>query len=295
MSLFSRSQQGEVSLNFDRLNALCRKPELFEPSEHCVWKEPYVSAKVLETHLDPAVGAASRKIEYIEREAGFIAHFLNLNRSSKILDLGCGPGLYCEEFCKEGLEVTGIDFCRNTIHYAMQQAKEKHLRINYVHQDYLEMKYKNEFDVVTQIFYDFCSLSNERRDLLLKKVYQALKPDGYFVFDVLTEEHFDPLGIKKSWHVGGQDGFWSQDQHLVLARNVEYPEADVHLIQYMIVESNGKIKNYHTWHHYYSLKKMESLLADHGFQLKSSFANLAGDPYDEDEECIGFFAQKKEV
>ena len=294
MTLFSRSHRGEVSLNFDQLNALCRKPELFEPSEYCVWKEPHVSVKMLETHLDPKIGAASRKLEVVQAEADFIVSLLKLNRSSKILDLGCGPGLYCEEFCNKGLNVTGIDFCKNTIQYALQQAKKKHLRINYIHQDYLEMKYKDEFDAVTLIFYDFCMLSHERRNLLLKKVYQALKPGGYFVFDVLTEEHFSPLGIKKSWHVGNKDGFWSPDQHLVLVRNVEYPEANVHLIQYMIVESSGAIKNYYTWHHYYSLDNIVSLLGEYRFQMKHYFANLAGDPYDEDEECIGFFAQKKE-
>lgn len=61
-----------------------------------------------------------------------------------------------------------------------------------VHQNYLEMEYENEFDIITLIYCDFGVLPSKDRALLLKKVNTALKPDGVFILDGLK-----PMQYKK--------------------------------------------------------------------------------------------------
>ena len=112
---------------------------------------------------------------------------MKLPENSKYLDLGCGPGLYSENFFGKGFDVTGIDFSENSINYAKEQAAVFGYPINYLCKDYLEIDYENEFDVVSLIYGDLCVLSHQDRDKLLKKVYKALQPDGYLIFDVFTK------------------------------------------------------------------------------------------------------------
>ena len=53
---------------------------------------------MLEAHLNPDLDAASKNHQIISREAVWFKEKLNLRSGMKVLDLGCGPGLYCEKF-----------------------------------------------------------------------------------------------------------------------------------------------------------------------------------------------------
>ena len=60
-----------------------------------MWDDDYISERLLDMHLNPDIDAASRKRITIERTVRWIE--ANLEGKNKwILDLGCGPGLYCE-------------------------------------------------------------------------------------------------------------------------------------------------------------------------------------------------------
>jgi len=74
--------------------------------------------------------------------------------------------------------------------------------IEYHYQNYLTIDYIEQFDVITIINKDYPALSITDRITLLKKVYQALKPNGKSIFDVLT-----PKMRKKesrSWQLNGR-------------------------------------------------------------------------------------------
>lgn len=59
------------------------------------------------------------------------------------------------------------------------------------------MNFIEKFDLITLIYYDFGVLSTEERDILLKKIYTALRPDGLLIFDVLTPQYFANKKKKK--------------------------------------------------------------------------------------------------
>jgi 2-polyprenyl-3-methyl-5-hydroxy-6-metoxy-1,4-benzoquinol methylase len=101
-----------------------------------------------------------------------------------ILDLGCGPGLYTEIMAERGHKVTGIDFSKNSIDYARNEAIRKNLDIKYVNQSYLDLCEENMYDLIMMIFTDFGVLVPQERETLLQNIYRALKPGGTFVFDV---------------------------------------------------------------------------------------------------------------
>ena len=103
-----------------------------------------------------------------------------------LLDLGCGPGLYAERFANADYAVTGVDFSKRSITYANTQIQINSSNIKYYYQDYLEIDFCEEFEIITIIFCDFGALSALDRKILLNKIYKALKPNGKFILDVFS-------------------------------------------------------------------------------------------------------------
>ena len=63
------------------------------------------------------------------------------NCPCKILDLGCGPGLYASRLARLGHRVTGIDFSPASIRYARQQAEKAGLSCTYIELDLRSLEY----------------------------------------------------------------------------------------------------------------------------------------------------------
>jgi len=168
-------------MNINELLKLSKKPKLFERSEYLFWDDPHISKKMLEAHLNPEWDAASRKISTIDKSVKWLNKEVFLNNELKVLDLGCGPGLYTSRLAELGYSVTGIDYSKRSINYANKNAAENELDIKYIYQNYLTIDFESEFDVIMLIFCDLGALTNEERDILLAKIYKALKPGGTFI------------------------------------------------------------------------------------------------------------------
>jgi len=129
---------------------------------------------MLEAHLNPQEEAATRRHEFLDRSVQWISKIAPPSRYKSLLDLGCGPGLYAQRFHEAGYSVTGVDFSRRSIAYAIEQAKLLGSAIEYHYQNYLTMNYRNQFDVVTLIYCDYAVLPLADRLLLLKRIYKVL-------------------------------------------------------------------------------------------------------------------------
>jgi len=77
-----------------------RKPVLFEKTDSNIWTDPYIQQQMLKEHLNPISDGASRKQESILKIADFILK--QSKPKSRLLDLGCGPGLYTSLFKDKG-------------------------------------------------------------------------------------------------------------------------------------------------------------------------------------------------
>ncbi|MFA8436707.1 MAG: methyltransferase domain-containing protein [Marinifilaceae bacterium] len=280
-------------LNLEGLQELTKKPELFAKDPVNFWQDPYISDHILYAHLDEDSDEGSRNYATIIKSVIWISDFLNLPAGSKLLDLGCGPGLYSEQFHGQGFEVTGIDFSANSIRYAREQAEASNWPIEYICQDYLSINYTEEFDVITLIYGDLCVLSNEDRSKLLKKVWKALKPGGHLICDVFTKNYFKKSNQKQSWYISLEEGFWKPEEHLLLQHHYKYKKDKVRLDKYTLIKKDGEMQTYHIWKQYFNPLRAEMMLKDHNFELKEKFSDLCGTPYTDKSEWIGMVAQKK--
>jgi ubiquinone/menaquinone biosynthesis C-methylase UbiE len=97
-------------------------------------------------------------------------------RSKKVLDLGCGTGIYSKELTKKGAKVKGIDISKEEI----KIAKDYNPKAEFVVGNGVKLPYKNgEFDIVMASLVMECM---KDWNPLLKEVRRVLKKGGVFVF-----------------------------------------------------------------------------------------------------------------
>lgn len=259
-------------LDLDLLQGLTRRPKPLEKGTAILWDDAHISKNMLKAHLDPESDAASRKYSIIDSTSNWIANNL-LNNKSDILDLGCGPGLYTKRLAALGHRVVGIDFSKRSIDYAINDAKENSLSIQYLYQNYLDINYENEFDLIILIYCDFGVFNNEERTRLLTKVHRALRPGGLFVFDIFNEKYPSTKKPDKSWAIES-NGFWSEGTYLSLAETFHYPVENAFVNQYVIITNDGEIKIYRNWDRYYSKNTIGNLLDQFNFSNHKFYDNI---------------------
>ena len=261
------------------------KPVLFAPGEPRFWDDPHISQSMLESHLDDRHEAASRQSQVIEKT---VQHWLGsglVKPGDRLLDLGCGPGLYAQQLSLAGVNVTGVDISENSLRYAIKRAKAQDLDIDYRLMNFLDLDEKESYDVVIQVYGELNTFSDPVRDKLMSVIGRALKPGGRFIFDLSTRHLRSKQKTGSSWFVE-DTGFWRPHRHLVLEQNFDYPQHDVWLDQY-IVADHEDVKIYRNWFHDYQLDTIQPVLSHLGYTIQHVWDDLAGSDYTEDGDWLG--------
>lgn len=97
-------------------------------------------------------------------------------KGKKILDMGCGTGLYTKIIKKKGAKVKGIDLSEGMIKIAREEVPGVEFKVGSAE----KLPYKNkEFDIVlAALMMEYFSSWNK----VLKEVKRVLKPNGLFIF-----------------------------------------------------------------------------------------------------------------
>ncbi len=253
-------------MNIPTMAALAAKPALFEPGSATMWTDPYIGVRLLDFHLNPEVDAASRRSETIDATVNWI-HEKTGSSPGRLLDLGCGPGLYAERFARLGYRVTGVDFSEVSLSYARGRAAETGLDCSYLRRDYRSLDLGSSFDTATLIYLDFCVLNPVDRARVLAEVRDSLAPGGYFVFDTVNGKNIQRKVQTRSWALSGGDGFWRKEPYLVLDGGFLYEDDKVFLEQHLVIGEDGAPEVYRFWNTYYDEGDLEPILDGAGFEL----------------------------
>ncbi|NYT11102.1 MAG: class I SAM-dependent methyltransferase [Methanomassiliicoccales archaeon] len=270
---------------FEHLESLIEPPHPFSAGAP-FWDDPYISKNLLNSFIDAEKGVASRPPEVILSSVEWMISRCGLDRGSCILDLGCGPGPYCQHFAEMGMKVTGVDLSITSLRYASVVAQSSGLEIEYLEGDYLQMQIDEKFDLIIMAYGDLCTLGPDDRDLLLRKVHSWLKPDGYFVFDVVTYSRLQHLDQVNRWYTS-HDSFWRSGPYLLLEHSFDYLKEGVRLEQYIVIEDNGKIAAYRFWYKHYSEMELEKVLRKADLEIENIYGDLIGSSYSEECDWMG--------
>ncbi len=247
-----------------------KRPSLFEKTDSNIWTDPYIRRQMLQEHLNPASDGASRKQESIQKITDFIV--LHSRPEGRLLDLGCGPGLYTSVFREKGYSVTGIDFNPDSIEYA----KSQHRDIRYIEGDYINSYPDGRFDTVIIIYCDLGTHSDNDRDTLINNVYNSLDKGGVFIFDVFTEQLIRDKQEGRDWSYEPEGGFWSAGEYLLLSETFHYPQNKAFAYQYNLLTKNEQ-RHFIVWDRYYSEDEITAVLKRAGFQQVEIHHNLLDD------------------
>jgi len=272
------------------LKDLLKRPELYQETSIPFWDDEYISKQMLKSHLDPEFNGASRKMAFIKKSADWIAKTVPPTDYPLLLDLGCGPGIYGEFFARAGYQVTGVDFSSRSIDYAKRSAAEKKLNINYFYQNYLSLELNRKFDFAVMIYCDYGALSTEKRKIVLKQVYDHLKPGGKFLFDAFTLNEFNASQEKQVWEIQEKNGFWREDEYIELKRCCKYPQ-HVTLDQYVII-SKAETSSYYLWNTYYNEDSLLKEVEECGFKTYGIYADVSGTPWNMESPTIAVLLEK---
>ncbi len=272
------------------LKYLEKRPEIYEVTGEKFWDDPHISKGMLTAHLNPEMESATRKYDFIEKSVSWISEAADGKKGKKLLDLGCGPGIYAELFAKEGFHVTGLDISERSVNYARENTVKNSSNIDYQVKSYLEMEYFEEFDVVTLIYCDFGVLNADERELLLEKIYKALKPGGIFIFDVFSKKEYEIKEESANWSYSN-GGYWSENPYACLYSFLRYEESAVFLEQYVVIEEKS-IKCYNLWNHAFSVEELQHDLKKPGFSKYEFFGDVSGKNYTGESNIICTIAYK---
>ncbi len=265
---------------FRILESANEKPAAFSVyTANELWTDEYTSEQMLTFHLNGEIDVSSRRSSFIDDSVRWMTSYFSLSPKSRIIDFGCGPGLYTARFAELGAEVYGVDFSRRSIEYAREFADRNNLDVIYAEADYLEYWPEGEFDLITMIMCDYCALSPDQRAALLVKYKELLSKRGRIVLDVYSLSAFADKKEGSFYEKNQLNGFWSAQPYYGFVSSFKYEEDKVSLDKYTIIERDRQREIYN-WLQYFTPQSLEQEAHIAGLEFDAVNADVAGNPYD---------------
>ncbi|MFT0802788.1 class I SAM-dependent methyltransferase [Bacillus swezeyi] len=276
----------------ERLLEIAKNPEPFEEGTQEIWLDPDRADFVLKSHFDENIPGGSRESSFIDETVDFINKLAPVEKYKKVIDLGCGPGLYSQILAFRGYDVVGVDFNKKSIEYAINEAKKKDLSIDYRIEDITNIEIEDDFDLALLIYQIYSVFSPEKRKKILSNVHRGLKSGGLVLLDVLSETSYEKFSQNLMWSLSRKDDPLSNREYLTLYASIKYPNK-VTLAKNVLVFGDGEIVNYNYWNQHFSIGSLEKEVNDAGFTLEKVYADVNGGDYVNNSEFFAAVLKKK--
>lgn len=133
-------------------------------------------------------------------------------------------------------------------------------------------------------------ISDTEREVLLKKIYNALREGGKFVFDVFTAMQYEGVKESTSWYAS-EGGFWKPDAHICLSSHYAY-ENNTRLNKYVVIDKEDKIDVFRIWDHYFSKEEITKEVLRAGFKDIEIYSDVSGELYSENSKTMCIVVEK---
>jgi SAM-dependent methyltransferase len=279
----------------DLAGLLCRVPvpEPWSEGDKIPWHDPAFSRRMLDEHLSQSHHLASRKFSRIDEHVAWIHEAVLGREPSRILDLGCGPGLYTSRLAALGHECVGIDFSPASIAFAVKVAQRDGLACSYVLADIRHADYGSGYDLVCSIYGEFNAFRPCDARAILAKAFGSLNDAGQVLLEPSTYECTREVGLRpRAWHSVRSSGLFLDRPHLVLTESFWDVDVGVATTRFLIVEADGTVTMYAENLKAYTEAELAGLLAEAGFGRPDVYPSLKGEPDPEQEGMVALVASK---
>lgn len=199
------------------------------------WDEPGFSTRMLANHLSQEHDWASRTNTVIDGQVAFI--HAQLPFGARILDLGCGPGLYTSRLSTLGHQCTGVDFSPASINYARELPGAD--SITYIHEDIKSFQAAGTFDAVLLLFGEINAFSLRDAAIILENAVLALRPEGKLFIEAHSFEAVKEIGILPLAWQTLKTGLFSDRPHLYLEEHFWNEALAIAMTRYYILDADS--------------------------------------------------------
>lgn len=161
------------------------------------WWERFFSEDYLMSVIAPSQAQIGKQVDFIEQSLG-------VSKGGTILDVGCGLGLHAVELTRRGYLVVGLDLSLAMITRAAELAQEQQLKLNVVHADIREMEFDGAFDGVICMGTTFGFFDDDANRDVLARLYQALRPGGRALLDMVNRDYVIGSQPNLVWYEGDE-------------------------------------------------------------------------------------------
>jgi SAM-dependent methyltransferase len=265
-----------------RIQAAERPVRAWVTGSQLPWNEPWFSRRMLDVHLDPSTHMASRSVDVISRHLDWLeSQLVSVSRGrGHILDVGCGPGLYCHELARRGHMATGFDFAPASMNWARSTAEAEKLDCRFLEADLTQLP--NDFanqvgpvDAITFWFGEFHSFPPTIAAEILHKLAACLKPGGQFVlefqpWDLFVPEESSEWSAHESSVFCDKPHLWLQEFHWD-----ENARAEVH-VHWILETESGDLNRYVQCNQGWPEDELVALLAEAGLVDPAFYPPVTG-------------------
>lgn len=248
------------------------------------WNDPELSRRLLAVHLDQDTHMASRSLDVVSEHVEWLLTVagasLGTDRPLRVLDLTCGPGLYCHELARRGHDAIGVDFSPAAIRHAAAVAAEEGLDCRFHEADVTAMGVDltaaiGKVDVVMLWFGEFHAFPPDAARAVLDAMARALRPGGLCILEYQPEDLFLQEDVQEWQAVEGsvfQDGaqFWLQEYHWDEESRSEIND------HWILDAATGSLQRFTQCHRAWTDQEMVDLLAAAGLTTPAFHPPITG-------------------
>ena len=260
-------------------------PTPWSEGDNIPWDDPGFSERMLAEHLSQDHDLASRRSETIDGHVDWIYSSVLGGRPGRVLDLGCGPGLYAQRLARRGCEYVGVDFSPASIRYASETAASSDLNCRFIHGDLRDQDFGSGFNLVMMVYGQFNVFPRNVAMKILKKAHAALEPGGSLVLELQAAEQINRGGGSGPTWYSSPAGLFSDRPHIVLQENSWDEETSTSTTRFLVIDaSTGAVSNYALSNEAYTDQELEEALRTAGFDKVKAIASLNGQTVDEESD-----------
>lgn len=264
------------------------RPLPWSEGDNIPWNDPEFSNRMLAEHLSQSHDAASRRYERIDEHVAWIHTSLLHETPSRILDLGCGPGLYSSRLAARGHTCTGIDFSPASIAFAREQARIEQLECTYRREDIRTADFGAAYEMVMLIYGEVNVFPPVVLSDMLRRAHAALAPGGRLLLEPSTAASIRRIGAEPTSWSAAQSGLFSARPHLLLEEHFWHEEQRATTNRYYLIDAtSGAVTRYAISYQAYEPDELRDLVESAGFSDVRFFPSLTGAPDGSEQEfCV---------
>lgn len=213
-------------------------------------------------------------------------------KGRRILDLACGTGNISLELFRQGYSVTGIDLSQEMLTMAEEKVRSAGFEPDFYCQNMINLQVPDSYDLVISAFDSMnYILKEEDLSLVFGRVYEALNPGGFFIFDVHSEYKFKEVFGGNTFTYSGTDYSYIWQNKYENKNSTSSMSLDI-FIQ-VKDDMYRRIQEYHQ-ERCYLPEKLEVLLENQGFEVLAYYGDQKLKRPGPKAERIYFVAKKEE-